>query len=71
MNTPSARLRAFGARLRKFRENKKLTQESLASKTGLHATYISGLENGKRNPSLNTLDNLASTLNIKVSDLTD
>ena len=50
--------------LRKLRKNKGVSQESLGKLTGLHRTYISMLERGVRNPSLATIEKIASALNI-------
>jgi transcriptional regulator with XRE-family HTH domain len=41
-----------------------LTQEALAEKSGLSQQYISGLENGLRNPTIVTLYELASALEV-------
>lgn len=53
---------AFGRVLAEQRKLKGLSQERLASKSGLHRTYISQLERGLKSPSLNTLEALASVL---------
>ena len=39
----------LGRFVRKLREQKELTQEQLASKTGITYQYLSGLENGREN----------------------
>jgi len=62
-------LRAFGLNVRRQREAKNLTQEALAEKAGLHPTYLSGVERGVRNPSLQILVRLARGLGSTVSDL--
>ena len=60
---------AFAQRLRLLRTNHGLTQESLADRSGLHLTYIAGLESGRRNPTLNSLSAVAAGLGISLSDL--
>lgn len=45
----------FAARLSALRENRGLTQEELAERSGLSAHYIGNLEQSVRKPSLNTL----------------
>jgi transcriptional regulator with XRE-family HTH domain len=60
---------AFGARLQNIRKAQKLSQEKLAENSGLHRTYISSLERGKRNPTLITLQALAKALDIKIAYL--
>jgi transcriptional regulator with XRE-family HTH domain len=46
----------FGKHLRKVRLKKKMSQGDIAKKLGVHRSYISGLERGKRNPSLLTIN---------------
>lgn len=43
-----------------------LTQEELAERSGLSQQYISGLESGKRNPTVLTLFELATALDVEV-----
>jgi len=59
----------FGAHLRKIRQEKKLTQEELADKAGMHFTYIGQIERGKRNPSLVNLERLAKALKVSAGQL--
>ncbi len=49
------------ARLRKERG---LTQEQLAERSGLSQQYLSGLEQGRRNPTIVTLYEIASALGV-------
>jgi len=46
-----------------------ISQEELADRCGLHRTYIGGIERAERNISLATLEQLASGLQTKPSDL--
>jgi transcriptional regulator with XRE-family HTH domain len=55
--------------IRSLRQRKKLTLEELAKISGLTYPTVASIENNKASPSLNTLDALASALNISVSDL--
>ena len=57
-------LKALGERLRKYRLEKGLSQESFAEKTQLDTTYISGLERGKRNPSFLIIRRISKVLEI-------
>lgn len=57
----------FGNKLREFRKQKKLSQERLALKSGLHRTYISDIERGSRNVSLKNIEKIAKALNIRSS----
>lgn len=59
----------FGDAVRAFRREAGLTQEQLADKTGLHVTYIAGIETGRRNPSLKTILSLAEGLGVSASEL--
>ena len=59
----------FGDHLRKLRLTKKLTQEELADRAGMHSTYIGQIERGVRNPSLINLYKLAKALNITAGQL--
>lgn len=51
------------------RDQLRISQEELASRAGLHRTYISDIERGARNPSLKTLCRLAEALELTTSDL--
>lgn len=55
--------------LRILREKLKMSQEDLAEATGLHRTYISGLERGVRNPTVKILEKLARALKTSPSSL--
>ena len=52
----------FGESVRRRRKALGLSQEDLAAKSGMHPTYLSGIENGARNPTLKTICALASAL---------
>jgi transcriptional regulator with XRE-family HTH domain len=60
---------AFGKALKHHREQKGLSQEELAFESGLHRTYISLIERGKRSPSLRTVDKIAVALGSRLSSL--
>lgn len=62
-------LLAYGCTIRALRQKKKISQEALADLCGLHRTYISDVELGKRNVSLENIDKIADALDISVSDL--
>lgn len=61
--------RALGQRIRALRIEKALSQEALAEASGLDRTYVSGVERGVRNPSLESLNALASGLQVTLSEL--
>ena len=58
-----------GENTARIRKEKGLTQEALAEKSGLSQQYISGLENGRRNPTIVTLYELATALGVGHLDL--
>ncbi len=57
----------FGNRLTELRKERKMTQDKLAELSGLTRVYISGIEQGKRNVSLEVIDKLAEALEIKIT----
>jgi transcriptional regulator with XRE-family HTH domain len=56
--------RLVGRNVRRIRLEKGLTQEAFAERSGFSQQYISGLERGRRNPTIVTLFELASTLGV-------
>ena len=60
---------AFGKVLQAYRTGKGVSQEKLAERSDLHRTYISLLEQGRRQPSLATIILLARALDISASDM--
>jgi len=62
-------LSALGLNIRKRREARELTQEKLAEKSGLDATYISGIERGLRNPGILNVVLIAKALGLSTSEL--
>jgi transcriptional regulator with XRE-family HTH domain len=54
--------RDFGYRLRQLRELEGLSQAELAARAGLHVTYVSSIETGRRNLSLVNIHALAEAL---------
>lgn len=61
--------RRLGAAVRAIRTSKSITQEELSSRTGLHATYLSDIERGARNPSFVVLVRLAAGLEVSIAEL--
>nr|WP_308658282.1 helix-turn-helix transcriptional regulator [uncultured Agathobacter sp.] len=60
---------AYGKAVRAIRQDEKISQEELADLCGLHRTYISDIELGKRNVSLENIDKIAHALQVKKSEL--
>jgi transcriptional regulator with XRE-family HTH domain len=59
----------FGKRLAQMRKERKISQEQLAELSGLNRPYISGIEHGKRNVSLEVIVSLAKALGIQTKEL--
>jgi Predicted transcriptional regulators len=59
----------LGANVRRLRESMGWSQDKLSEKSGLHRTYISGIERGIRNPTISIVDQVAISLNVTVSEL--
>jgi transcriptional regulator with XRE-family HTH domain len=57
-------LKQLGDRLRELRDEAGISQEQLANEIGLDRTYISGIERGKRNPSIQSLYRIAKGLDV-------
>ena len=63
--------KAFGRRVRALRTAKAWSQERLADEAGMHRTYMWGIEQGMRNPSLRHLARLADALDVPLHSLFD
>jgi CheY-like chemotaxis protein/DNA-binding XRE family transcriptional regulator len=59
----------FGAAVRLRRDHLGISQEELAGRAGLHRTYISDVERGARNVSLESIYRLATALEVPLSAL--
>lgn len=59
----------FGEKLRKVRQQKQISQEKLAELAGLHRTYVSSVERGERNISLENIAKLANALAVSMAEL--
>lgn len=54
----------IGKRIKEIRSEKGISQEKLALKAELDRTYVAGVENGKRNPSIKSLEKSINALDI-------
>jgi len=59
----------FGERIRALRQLRRLSQEELAFRAGIHRTYLGGVERGERNPALKNINSLAEALNVTLAEL--
>ena len=69
MKTRAPYLTKLGKAIRLARTLKGLSQESLSSLSGLHRTYIGGIERGERNVSIENLLRIARALEVQCASL--
>lgn len=62
-------IRVFGKNVRKYRTEKKLSQEKFAELCGLHRTYISDIECFRRSISLDNIQRISDALGIETYKL--
>jgi transcriptional regulator with XRE-family HTH domain len=60
---------AFGRAVREARVERGISQEELAARSGMHRTYVGGVERGERNLSYTNLLRLAAALELTLSEL--
>ncbi|NLT06630.1 MAG: helix-turn-helix transcriptional regulator [Solirubrobacterales bacterium] len=61
----------LGKAIKAIRTQHGLTQEDLASKAGLHPTYISDIERGARNPSWDVIARLAEGIGVPAARIAE
>ncbi|MGC1165976.1 MAG: helix-turn-helix transcriptional regulator [Solirubrobacterales bacterium] len=61
----------LGSNLRAARARLELTQEQVAERSGVHATEVSRIEAGKRDPQVSTLEKLAAAVEVPPGRLLD
>jgi transcriptional regulator with XRE-family HTH domain len=61
----------LGENLRAARKRLELTQEQVAERSGVHATEVSRIEAGKRDPKVSTLRRLARAVEVSPGRLVD
>lgn len=60
-----------GKRIRQLRSESGMSQEKLALKAGIDRTYLAGIEAGKRNATITSLEKVISALGISMKDFFD
>lgn len=60
----------FGQNMKKIRKAKKMSQGDIYRATKIERAYISNLESGKQNLTLETIEKIAKALGVKIGDLT-
>ena len=58
----------FGKKVREERARLGLSQEELASRTGVHRTYIGMIERAEKNITLENIEKVSKALKISISD---
>lgn len=69
-DTPRKQRKLLGGAVRRIREAKGLTQDQLATKAGVHFAYLSNVERGKKDPSVDVMIRLADALEVNLEDVT-
>lgn len=54
----------IGLRIKELRKSLGLSQEKLALKADIDRTYLAGVEQGKRNPSIKSLEKIIEALGV-------
>ena len=62
-------LKLFGAKIRKLRTEKEMSQETLADIAGIERSYMGTIERGERNPTLLKVYKIAKALKVHSSKL--
>lgn len=62
-------LEKFGARVREERQKQNFSQEELASKAGVHRTYIGMIERAEKNITLKNIEKIGKALSISIDKL--
>ena len=58
----------IGSRIKELRNSLGLSQEKLALKADIDRTYLAGVEQGKRNPSIKSLEKIVEALGVSFSE---
>jgi len=61
----------LGRNVRRLREAEGWSQEDYADRAGIHRTYVSDIERGRRNPTITVVEKLALPLGVNVGSLLD
>jgi transcriptional regulator with XRE-family HTH domain len=59
----------IGRRIKEIRTSKAMTQEYLAEKMDISPKYLSSIERGKENPTLNTLISMSESLEVDLGEI--
>lgn len=59
----------LGFNIKQIREQKSWSQDKLSEISGLHRTYISGIERGVRNPTVEIVQQISQAFDVHVAEL--
>jgi len=59
----------IGSRIQNIRNKKGITQEQLSESVGINPKYLSSIERGKENPTLNTLLKIVQSLDVNLNEV--
>lgn len=59
----------IGGNIRALRDARSLKQDELAHMADIHPTYLSGIENGRKNLTVDLLERIANALAVSEEDL--
>jgi len=62
-------LEVLGRNIKHYRTQLGMTQAELANQSGVNRSHLAGIETGRLNPSVKTVEKLARALNVTVSNL--
>ena len=69
MKSDEELLTAIGNNIRKFRNERKISQQELADVTNIAKSTVQRIESGKLNPTIVMLNNISISLDIKLEEL--
>lgn len=58
----------FGQKVREERVRRGFSQEELAARAGVHRTYIGMIERAEKNITLESIEKIATALDIRIAD---
>ena len=64
-----ALVQILGSNVKRLRLELGLSQEEFAHRAELHPTYVSGIEGGRRNPTIQVVERIAKALNVEPARL--
>lgn len=69
MRAQSLDHQAFGRAIREMREERAISQEDLAHRSGIDRSYMGAVERGERNPTLKNILRIADGLDVSYVEL--